>query len=231
VETAKDLQQIRDQVRNRIDAIDQHLQGFRQREATFAAAVHARNDQMRSRIVELEAEAKRLQGQLQDEQRASTIDVLTRIPNRQAYDKRIDEELHRLRRFKQATCLAVWDVDNFKRINDTYGHRAGDRVLRAVADCFASRIRSTDFIARYGGEEFVMILPGTHLEDASSFSERIRAAIAEIGFHFRGSPISVTVSSGVTALVPEDTAGGAFDRADKALYQAKQTGRNRCVTG
>lgn len=230
VETAKDLQQIRHQVRSRIDAIDKHLEAFRQREATFAAAVRTRNEQMRSRIVELEAEAKRLQSQLQDEQRASTLDMLTGIPNRQAYDKRVDEELQRLRRFKQATCLAVWDVDNFKRINDTYGHRAGDRVLRAVADCFASRIRSSDFIARYGGEEFVMLLPGTHLEDASRFSERIRAAIAEIGFHFRGAPVSITVSSGMTALLPDDTAGVAFDRADKALYRAKQGGRNRCVT-
>lgn len=230
VETAKDLQLIRHQVRSRLDAIDKHLQDFRQREATFAAAISARSEQMRSRIVELEAEAKRLQSQLHDEQRASTLDVLTGIPNRQAYDKRVDEELHRLRRFKQATCLAVWDVDHFKRINDTYGHRAGDRVLRVVADCFASRVRSTDFIARYGGEEFVMILPGTQLEDASRFSERIRAAIAEIGFHFRGSPVSITVSSGVTALLPDDTAGGAFDRADRALYRAKQEGRNRCVT-
>jgi diguanylate cyclase len=230
MESAKDLQQIRRQVRSRIDAIDKHLKDFRQRETTFAAAIRARSEQMRSRIVELEAQAKRLQSQLQDEQRASTLDVLTGISNRQAYDKRVDEELHRLRRFKQVTCLAVWDVDHFKRINDTYGHRAGDRVLRVVADCFASRIRSTDFIARYGGEEFVMILPGTHLEDALRFSEQIRTAIAEIGFHFRGSPVSITVSSGLTALSPDDTAGVAFDRADKALYQAKQEGRNRCVT-
>ena len=231
VESARDLQQIRHQVRSRIDAIDKYLQEFRQRETTFAAAVRARNEQMRSRIVELEAEAKRLQSQLQDEQRASTLDMLTGIPNRQAYERRIEEELQRLRRFKQATCLAVWDVDHFKRINDTYGHRAGDRVLRVVADCFASRIRSTDFIARYGGEEFVMLLPATHLEDAARFSERIRTAIAEIGFHFRGSPVSITASSGVTALSPDDTPGTAFDRADKALYRAKQGGRNRCVTG
>jgi diguanylate cyclase len=230
VEAARDLQQIRHQVRSRIDAIDKYLQDFRQREATLAAASNARSEQMRSRIVELEAEAKRLQNQLQDQQRASTLDVLTGIPNRQAYDKRVNEELHRLRRFKQATCLAVWDVDHFKRINDTYGHRAGDRVLRVVADCFASRIRSTDFIARYGGEEFVMLLPGTHLDEATRFSERIRIAIAEIGFHFRGSPVSITVSSGLTALSPDDTAGSAFDRADKALYRAKQEGRDRCVS-
>ena len=230
VESARDLPQIRQQVRSRIDAIDRHLQEFRQREATFAAAVRVRNEQMRSRIVELEAEAKRLHSQLQDEQRASSIDSLTKIPNRLAYEKRIEEELHRLRRFKQAICLAVWDVDHFKRINDTYGHRAGDRVLSIVAECFAGRVRSTDFVARYGGEEFVMVLPGTHLEDATHFAERLRAAIAEIGFHFRGSPVSITVSCGVTALGPEDTAGTAFDRADKAMYRAKQAGRNRCVT-
>ena len=229
VESSGDLQQIRQQVRRRLDSIDRHLQDFRQREASFIAANLARTEQMRSRIFELEAEAKRLQTQLQDEQRLSTIDALTRIPNRQAYQKRIEEELHRWRRFKQPTCLAVWDVDHFKRINDTYGHRAGDRVLQVVAECFAGRIRNTDFVARYGGEEFVMILPGTQLTDATQLTEKMRLAIAEIGFHFRGSPVSITVSSGVTALLPEDSAEAAFDRADQALYRAKQTGRNRCV--
>lgn len=229
VESSGDLQQIRQQVRRRLDTIDRHLQEFRQREATFVTANRARNEQMRSRIFELEAEAKRLQTQLQDEQRLSTIDALTRIPNRLAYEKRIEEELHRWRRFKQPTCLAVWDVDHFKRINDSYGHRAGDRVLQVVAECFAGRIRNTDFVARYGGEEFVIILPGTRLADATQLSDKMRLAIAEIGFHFRGSPVSITVSIGVTTLLPEDTAEAAFDRADQALYQAKQTGRNRCV--
>lgn len=229
VESARDLQQIREQVRSRLDSIDQHLQAFRQRETTFAAAIRVRSEQMRSRITELEAEAKRLHNQLQDQQRLSTIDMLTNIPNRLAYEKRVEEELNRWQRFSQPTCIAVWDVDHFKRINDTYGHRAGDRVLRAVAECFAGRIRSTDFVARYGGEEFVLILPGTQLDDATQFSERLRVAISDIGFHFRGAPVSITVSSGVTAFLPEDSAGAAFDRADKALYRAKEAGRNRCV--
>ena len=227
VETVKDLQEIRQQVRSRLDSIDRHLQEFRQREVTFAATIRARNDQMHSRIVELEDEAKRLHNQLQDEQRLSTIDSLTRIPNRLAYEKRVEEELHHWQRFSQPTCIVVWDVDHFKRINDSYGHRAGDRVLQAVAGCFAAKIRSTDFVARYGGEEFVMILPGTHLEDATQFTERLRAAIASIGFHFRGTPVSITVSSGVTTFLSEDSAEGAFDRADKAMYQAKDAGRNR----
>jgi diguanylate cyclase len=231
VESAGDLQQIRRQVRSRLDSIERHLQEFREREATLAAAIRARNDQMRARIVELEGEAKRLHSQLKDEQRLSTLDALTQIPNRLAYETRIDEELKRWQRFKQPTCIAVWDVDHFKRINDTYGHRAGDRVLRTVAECLAGRVRSTDFIARYGGEEFVGIFPGTTLESALRVMDELRVAIGKIGFHFRGTPVSITASSGVTALLPGDSPGAAFDRADKALYEAKERGRNRCVSG
>jgi diguanylate cyclase len=230
VDSADDLTQIRAQVHRRLDSIDQHLQEFREREATLAAAMRASNERMRARVTELEAEAHRLHGQLKDEQRLSTIDALTKVANRLAYGKRIDEELQRWQRFKQPTCLAVWDVDHFKRINDTYGHRAGDRVLSAVAECLSTRIRSTDFLARYGGEEFVLILPGTKLDDAMRVVDQMRIAISSIGFHFRGTPVSITVSSGVTAFLQPDTTGSIFDRADKALYQAKERGRNRCVS-
>lgn len=230
VESAGDVQQIRTQVRRRLESIDHHLQEFRRREEAITSAMRARNEQMSSRIAELEAEANRLQHQLKDEQRLATIDALTGVANRLAYEKRMEEELGRWRRFRQPTCIAVWDVDRFKRINDAYGHRAGDRVLRAVADCFSKRIRATDFLARYGGEEFVLILPGTRLEDALRVVDELRGAVENIGFHFRGAPVSVTISSGVTALLAEDSAGSAFDRADKALYQAKERGRNRAVS-
>lgn len=230
VDSAGSLPQIRAQVRSRLDSIDHYLQEFRQREAALTSAMRERNEQMSSRIAELEAEANRLHHQLKDEQRLSTIDALTGVANRLAWEKRMDEELKRWRRFRQPTCIAVWDVDRFKSINDAYGHRAGDRVLRTVADCFARRIRGTDFLARYGGEEFVMILPGTKLDDAMRVVEELRMAIENIGFHFRGAPVSVTISSGVTALLADDSADSAFDRADKALYQAKERGRNRSVS-
>jgi diguanylate cyclase len=231
VESASDMQQIRSQVRFRLESIDRHLQEFRDREQSRVSAMRVRNDQMRERVAELEAEAGRLHNQLKDEQRLSTIDVLTKIPNRLAYDKLMEEELKRWQRFKQPTCLAVWDVDHFKRINDSYGHRAGDRVLTTVAECLAGRIRGTDFVARYGGEEFVTVLPGTKLEDAVRVIDAMRIAISQIGFHFRGTPVSVTISSGVTALQTGDSPGVAFDRADKAMYRAKEGGRNRCVSG
>jgi diguanylate cyclase len=230
VESAGDLEQIRRQVRSRIESIDRHLQEFREREAALTAGMRARNEQMRARIVELESEAKRLHTQIKDEQRLSTLDALTRIPNRLAYESRIDEEIKRWQRFKQPTCIAVWDIDHFKRINDTYGHRAGDRVLRIVAERLAGSVRATDFIARYGGEEFVGIFPGTTLDSAQRVMDQLRISISKIGFHFRGVPVSITVSSGITALLPGDSPGIAFDRADKALYQAKERGRNQCVS-
>lgn len=231
VEHADDLQQLREQVRSRLESIDTHVQQFREREAALANEMRERSEQMRSRIEQLEREAQHLHCQLKDEQRLAAIDALTGIANRLAYEKRIDEEIKRWERFAQPTCLAVWDVDHFKKINDSYGHRAGDRVLRTVAACLSSRIRSTDFIARYGGEEFVMLLSGTSLTDAQRLIEALRAAVAAIEFHFRGTPVDVTMSIGLTALAPNDTAESAFDRADKALYRAKQAGRDRCVSG
>jgi diguanylate cyclase len=231
VEAAADLQSIRLQVRSRVDTIGKHLQEFREREAERVNAMRARNEQMQSRVAELEAEANRLHTQLQDEQRLSTQDALTKVPNRLAYEKRIDDEIKRWQRFKQPTCLAVWDVDHFKQVNDTYGHRAGDRVLAAVAESLAGRIRGTDFIARYGGEEFVMLLCGTRIEDALRLIEEMRVGISNLKLHFRGTPIPVAISCGLTAFVASDNAAAAFDRADKALYKAKEAGRNRCIVG
>jgi diguanylate cyclase len=231
VESAADLQQIRAQVRHRLDSIGQHLQEFQERETTRASAMQTRNEQMQTRVVELEAEANRLHNQLKQEQQLSLIDVLTQVPNRMAYEKRSEEELKRWQRFKQPGCVAAWDIDHFKKINDTYGHRAGDRVLLTVAKCLATQVRATDFLARYGGEEFVMILTGTQLEDAMRLIDEMRIAVGKLRFHFRGTAVSVTISCGVTELMMGDTSGAAFDRADKALYRAKDSGRNCCVSG
>jgi diguanylate cyclase len=227
MDTGTDLATVRRQFRMRLDSISRHLQEFHSREEERARQSRERTDQMRSRMEELERETRNLQTSLADEKRMSLIDPLTRVPNRLAYEQRMVDELERWRRFGQPTCIATCDIDHFKRINDSYGHRAGDKVLQVVAECFANSVRSTDFVARYGGEEFVFILPGSTPEDAMLMMNRIREKVAEIGFHFRGTPVSVTVSSGLTSLRPEDGSDDAFDRADKAMYQAKDSGRNR----
>ncbi len=227
VEAGADLGTIRRQLRSRLDSIGRHLQEFREREEERARQARERTDQMRARMEELEREARKLHASLADEKRLSLLDSLTRIPNRLAYEQRMEDELDRWRRFNQPTCIAACDIDHFKRINDSYGHRAGDKVLQVVAECFATSVRSTDFVARYGGEEFVFILPGSTPDDGMKLMNRIREKVAEIGFHFRGSPVSVTISCGLAVLRTEDGADDAFDRADKAMYAAKDAGRNR----
>jgi len=229
VETAADLDQVRVRVRTRLDNIDTQLQEFRSREDERAKSFADRNEEMRSRVEVLEGETRNLQDRLRDEQRISMVDGLTQIPNRHACDKRMVEEFKRWQRFGQSTCIAIWDVDLFKKVNDSYGHRAGDKVLRIIAEKLNSQIRQTDFMARYGGEEFVMILAGTPPVNGLKVCDKLRESIAALGFHFKGSAVSVTVSCGVTELRPGDLLDEAFDRADKALYAAKEQGRNRCI--
>ena len=229
VETAKDLDQARATVRTRILNIDNQLEEFRARESDRNKSFRDRSEEMRARLETLEGETRNLQERLRDEQRISMVDGLTQIPNRSACDRRMIEEFKRWQRFGQQTSLAIWDVDLFKQVNDTYGHRAGDKVLRIIADKLNSQIRQTDFLARYGGEEFVLILAGTPPANAMQVTDKLRNSIAELGFHFKGQKVQVTVSCGVTDLRPGDLLEEAFERADKALYAAKKAGRNRCI--
>lgn len=231
MESGNDLGLIRSQLRTRLDSIGRHLQEYREREAQRVQAVRERNEQMRQRVEQLESEARKLHTRLQDEQRLSQLDNLTQVPNRLAFEARIEEEMARFQRFAQPTCVVIWDIDHFKSINDTYGHRSGDKVLKVVAGTLAAGIRNTDFLARYGGEEFVMLMPGTKIEDALRVMDTLRNSVAGLGLHFRGAPVATTVSCGITQLQPGDSAADAFDRADKALYAAKDSGRNRCCCG
>jgi len=157
------------------------------------------------------------------------IDALTGIPNRAAYDDRIEQEHKRWKRFARPVSILAWDIDRFKTINDAYGHKAGDKVLRVIGQHLARHVRDTDFVGRYGGEEFVMLLVGTDSDEARTVAEKIRLEISQLGFHFHDRPVSITASCGITAFQGDDTPDAAFDRADKALYQAKEAGRNCCI--
>ncbi|MFO6017257.1 GGDEF domain-containing protein, partial [Pseudomonas aeruginosa] len=123
--------------------------------------------------------------------------------------------------------LAVLDIDHFKRINDDFGHLAGDKVLKIIAGELRKRLRQADFIARFGGEEFVVLLPATSLEAGRQLLERLRAAIAACPFHFKGEPLSITCSAGITAFEGNEAGEAVFERADQALYRAKRAGRDR----
>jgi diguanylate cyclase (GGDEF)-like protein len=158
----------------------------------------------------------------------ATVDPLTAIPNRQAVLSRVDEELARAARYKRPLAVVMFDLDHFKRLNDTYGHVAGDIALRQVAQRLAENIRSVDLVGRFGGEEFLLVLPETDADAAASLAEKLRRAVAGTPIRLPdGHEATVTVSAGVAGgpgeLLHSDT---LVRDADAALYSAKALGRN-----
>jgi len=226
---AASLTELRGRVGNRLEAINTHLSDFRNREEERLSAQVDRTLSLRARVEELERESRVLQNSLQAEQRAAMVDALTGIPNRAAYDDRMAHEFARWQRLGGTISIAAWDVDNFKSINDEFGHMAGDKVLRILGQHLARNVRGSDFVARYGGEEFLMIMLGVDSEQALKSCNKIRAGIQAIAFHFRDRPVTVTASCGITSFRMGDVPDTAFERADGALYEAKDAGRNRCV--
>lgn len=159
----------------------------------------------------------------------ATVDALTGLFNRRCWDTRFERLVSRAHHGNSPLGLAVIDVDHFKRFNDTFGHMAGDRVLRAVACTLQSHLRPTDLVARFGGEEFVVALPGSDQPGALTVAERLRASVerAELCGQ-NGEPLPpVTVSVGLATLLQGETGQELFRRADAALYSAKRAGRNR----
>ncbi|MBN1662762.1 MAG: GGDEF domain-containing protein [Deltaproteobacteria bacterium] len=154
-------------------------------------------------------------------------DPLTELTNRRKLKEMIDKEMSRARRHGRPLSALMTDIDHFKSINDTYGHDAGDRVLVQVANILRMMCRKEDITARFGGEEFVVILPETPVATAVECAERIRKSIQSTAYP--GIDRQITASFGVTLFLADDTEESLIKRADTALYEAKQSGRNRVV--
>ena len=180
------------------------------------------------KVASLEQQAEQAQAEIQAQQKRSERNVLTDLPNREAYERRLGIELERSQRYDRRFCLVVADVDFFKSINDRYGHLAGDKVLKVLAKTIRQRLRRADFIARYGGEEFVILLPETDAAQALSVMDNICSQIRNCPFHFKSEPLKITVSFGIAQVGADDDAESIFSRADSALYEAKAQGRDRC---
>lgn len=161
--------------------------------------------------------------------RMATEDGLTGLPNRAAFMHRADECRRLCQRTGQPVAVVMMDVDHFKRINDTFGHAAGDLALVAIGRGLREHLRDVDICGRLGGEEFAMLLPGTSAEAAVHVAERLRHAVADAGFSFEGRTIGLTASFGVADPGPAGTLEQALSLADTALYTAKSEGRNRVV--
>lgn len=154
----------------------------------------------------------------------ATTDSLTGIANRREFFDILESEMSRARRYGSPLSLVMYDLDHFKRVNDTYGHDAGDAVLQTVTSLVKQNIRTVDVAARWGGEEFMVMMPQSALDVASGAAERLRVAVAS---HHFGKVGKVTASFGVTAFVPQDDSNSLLKRVDDALYRAKELGRDR----
>ncbi len=169
------------------------------------------------------------EGRAREAARRADTDALTGVLNRMGFNEAMTRELGRARRYQQPLSLVMLDIDHFKKLNDEYGHPAGDQVLARTAGLLSSCVRDSDVVARWGGEEFVVIAPMTPEAGAASLAEKLRSFMAATHL---GPKAAVTASFGVTELRPEDTAETLLHRVDTALYQAKQSGRNQvCCAG
>lgn len=179
--------------------------------------------QMNDRILSANDTNKRLAREL-------LTDPLTDIYNRRAYDRRINEEIARYRRYETIFSLLLFDVDHFKRINDRYGHAIGDKCLQEIIKRIKPVLRESDFFARYGGEEFIILLPETNQKGATVVAEKLRSLVENIDFLHKENRVKITISIGVTGVLPEDENHETiFSRVDLAMYEAKNSGRNRVV--
>ena len=154
-------------------------------------------------------------------------DSLTGLANRRYFDERIEEMVSLANRKSQPLSLIMTDIDKFKRVNDEFGHDAGDRVLKGYADLMRTSTRREDLVVRFGGEEFLILLPLTHMDQAYLVAERIRNALP--GLNLLGNDWIITASFGVSELQNSENIDNFIKRADMALYRAKASGRNQTV--
>lgn len=231
VQQADDLESLKQVLENHLEGLlstmDQHSKQRDEREQE----VSARLKSLAERVALMEQDAQVVRDNLEEQRQKALIDPLTGLPNRAAWSERLEHEVSQWQQHGNSLLLAMLDLDHFKRINDNYGHLAGDRVLKLIASVLRKRLRGNDFIARFGGEEFVLLVPDTPLTAGAKLAESLRAAIEACPFHFKGEPVTVTVSMGMTAFKPGEHSDSVLKRADQALYRAKNAGRNQVQLG
>lgn len=222
----EDLGQMKLAINHNIDVIKEGVDEFVSRIHQRHEATEERNELLSSQLSKMEQETQELQEKLSENREKLLHDTLTGVHSRLAYDEQIQKELARAQRYASKFCYAIIDIDFFKRINDDFGHSAGDKALKIVAQIMLRCSRKSDYVCRIGGEEFVFILPNTDVSQALTVIEKLRTAISETNIHFKKQRVALTVSAGITEYRVDDTTDSIYERADAALYVAKNSGRN-----
>jgi len=226
---ATKLEPLKQLIQSRLDDITKQIQKHQIQEHMERHKIHEELNSLTIKFNGMEQESHQLKNKLLAAQQKATHDPLTGLPNRLAYDHRLTTEMARWKRYQTPLTLIIWDIDLFKQINDIFGHKAGDKTLILIAKLISHHCRETDFVSRFGGEEFTMLLSDTDVQSALIAAEKLRQVIENTAFNSSGKKIEITISCGITQFTENDTADSAFNRADKALYDAKKNGRNQCV--
>ncbi len=225
LDSATDLEQLKKQLNFQIGNIRQVFDNYQETEQE-QKKLSEQLELLSSKIKSMEIEAEKNRTILEKQRHKALHDPLTELPNREGYSERSTYEFQRWQRYGRALTIAVFDIDHFKKINDSYGHQAGDRVLKVIGSSIAKSLREVDFFCRFGGEEFVALMPETGLEEAMLALDKIRLVIASASFSYKDQSLAITVSIGATEFKAGDNLESAFVRADGALYLAKSDGRN-----
>ncbi|AOX06952.1 hypothetical protein Q5O_00700 [Pseudomonas putida JB] len=228
---AADVDSLKHILENRLEGLlvtmDEHKHERDRREQELAGRLQGLSE----RVASMEHEALGYREHLEEQRQKALLDPLTGLPNRAAWSERVEREMLDWQENGGHLAMAILDLDHFKRINDNYGHLAGDKVLKIVADQLRKRLRGRDFIARFGGEEFVLLLPQTTPAVAAQVAEVLRATVEACPFHFKGERVVITTSIGLGAFRSGERSDQVLKRADAALYRAKELGRNRVEHG
>lgn len=228
VSEAVDIHQLKQSIQEHLSNIQLHMDARTRLEHDRLRQAETEIEHLKVELTKVREEGLELRRRLREAHDRALRDALTGLYNRLAFDERIALECERWARYGRPSVLSVWDVDFFKRINDTYGHSAGDKVLRILAKLLSESTRKSDFLARIGGEEFILLLPETDIQTAFEVADKLRALVASSRFQYRGQPVPVTMSCGLAEFIPNDTPEEVYRRADAALYEAKGSGRNCC---
>lgn len=227
---ATNLGDLKSLIENRLSTISETMTQYQKQMLDQEKAANQSISQLRSKVGKMEKDASTLRLNLQQKLAQAMTDALTNLPNRAAYQ---DTILPLCKMGKndagKRLALAVLDIDHFKAVNDTWGHLAGDKVLRLVPRQIRIALTDKDLPFRYGGEEFVVLMPATDIISIKEKMEEVRHSIEQMPFNMQGVPVPITISIGVALLQDNESPESLFDRADKCLYMAKEQGRNRVV--
>jgi len=195
--------------------------------AEAVAKILAANSKLQDRLLEAESKIQTQAEEIRAQQSEALTDSLTKLANRRAFDAALNKNIESFNKDRKPLSLLIFDVDHFKRFNDTHGHQAGDEVLRSVGRTMTQTAKTTDVPCRYGGEEFALVLPNTKIDSARIAAERVRKAIAAMKIAFEGKILTVTASIGVAEIMEGEDDTKLVRRSDDGVYAAKEAGRNR----